>query len=251
LYSRRRFAALVGGVGASLAFGAACRASVDAESRDGRLAARPGAKVATTVSGTQRLEIGGRRDGVLRLPSAAAEGPMPLLVLLHGAGGSGEGILRRAGSAADAAGIAVLAPDSRDSTWDAIRTGFGADVAFVDRALARTFEIVAIDPARVAVGGFSDGASYALSLGAINGDLFRKVVAFSPGFLVDGAAHGRPRFFVSHGNADPILPIDRCSRLIVPQLRSRGYDVTFREFDGRHEVPADIAADALRWVASR
>jgi phospholipase/carboxylesterase len=234
-----------------LPFAAACRARVDAESRDGRLAARPGVIVATTATGTDRLEIGGRRDAVLRVPSGAAGGPLPLLVLLHGAGGSGEGMLRRLGSAPDAAGVAVLAPDSRDSTWDAIRSGFGADIAFLDRALARTFERVAIDPARVAVGGFSDGASYALSLGAINGDLFRKVVAFSPGFMVGGAAHGRPEFFVSHGTADPILPIDRCSRLIVPQLQSRGYKVTFREFDGRHEVPPDIAAEAMRWVASR
>jgi phospholipase/carboxylesterase len=251
MYSRRRFTAILCVVVALQAFSAACRARVGAESRDGRLAARPGVTVATTATGTERLEIGGRRDALLRLPSAAAEGPLPLIVLLHGAGGSGEGILRRVGSAADAAGVAVLAPDSRDSTWDAIRSGFGADIAFLDRALARTFERVAIDPARVAVGGFSDGASYALSLGAINGDLFRKVVAFSPGFMVGGATNGRPEFFVSHGTADPILPIDRCSRLIVPQLQNRGYKVTFREFDGRHEVPPDVAIDAMKWVAAR
>jgi predicted esterase len=32
-------------------------------------------------------------------------------------------------------------------------------------------------------------------------------------------------------------------------LRERGYDVTFREFDGGHEVPEDIARDAIRWMA--
>ena len=69
----------------------------------------------------------------------------------------------------------------------------------------------------------------------INGDLFPRVVAFSPGFVVEGTAHGKPRLFISHGTADPILPIDRCSRVIVPALRARGYDVTFREFDGGHE----------------
>ncbi len=31
--------------------------------------------------------------------------------------------------------------------------------------------------------GFSDGASYALSLGVPNGDLFTHIVAFSPGFM--------------------------------------------------------------------
>jgi hypothetical protein len=29
-----------------------------------------------------------------------------------------------------------------------------------------------------------------------------------------------------------------------------GYDVTFREFDGRHELPPDIAADSLRWMTA-
>jgi phospholipase/carboxylesterase len=35
----------------------------------------------------------------------------------------------------------------------------------------------------VALGGFSDGASYALSLDLTNGDLFASLIAFSPGFI--------------------------------------------------------------------
>ena len=168
----------------------------------------------------------------------------------YGAGGTGQGVLRRLGSAADEAGVAVLAPDSRDSSWDAIRGGFGPDVAFVNRALERVFETVAVDAARMAVGGFSDGATSALSLGLINGDLFRRVAAFSPGFVVEGTMQGKPRFFISHGIADRILPIDRCSRPIVRGLRKRGYDVTFREFDGGHEVQASIAREGMQWVAA-
>ena len=171
-------------------------------------------------------------------------------MLFHGAGGSADGVLRRLGTAAENAGVAVLAPDSRDSSWDAIRGSFGRDVAFVNGALERVFETVAVDPARIAVGGFSDGATYALSLGLINGDLFQRVVAFSPGFVVDGTPHGHPRFFISHGTADSILPIGSSSRSIVAGLRGRGYEVTFREFDGGHEVPADIARDGMLWVAA-
>ena len=111
------------------------------------------------------------------------------------------------------------------------------------------FDGSSVDPTRIAVGGFSDGATYALSLGLINGDLFRRVAAFSPGFIVDGPPHGKPQFFISHGTADPILPIDQCSRTIVPSLRGRGYDVTFREFAGGHTVPADVAQEAMRWLA--
>src|SRR5262249_14423201 len=125
------------------------------------------------------------------------------------------------------------------------------DVTFIDRALARVFETINVDPARLAIGGFSDGATYGLSLGVINGDLFPRVVAFSPGFLVDGGgSHGRPEFFVSHGRSDQILPIEQTSLLIVPELRKRGYEVSFHEFDGRHEVPPAIAVEAMKWIAS-
>ena len=164
---------------------------------------------------------------------------------------SAEGVVQHLGSLAEEAGVAVLAPNSRDTTWDAISDDFGPDVTFVNRALERVFETVEIDRMRVSVGGFSDGATYALSLGLINGDLFRRVVAFSPGFVIEGTPHGQPRFFISHGTADPILPIDSCSRLIVSKLKKRGYDVTFREFDGEHEVPAEIAREGMKWVADR
>jgi phospholipase/carboxylesterase len=246
--TRRRFGSAIGGALASFVTVDACRLqSAPTQGRDGRLTSRPRAGVVTTAEGKRALGLDRGRDGVLQLPSRAAAGPLPLLVMLHGASGNGEGVLRRVSAAADEAGVAVVAPDSRNGTWDAIRDDYGSDVAFLDRALDRVFEIVAVDPARVAIGGFSDGATYALSLGRINGDLFSRVVAFSPGFIVGGEAHGKPRFFISHGTADPILPIDRCSRVIVQQLRARGYDVTFREFDGGHQVPPQIAVDALKW----
>ena len=255
MVTRRRFSAIAGSAFASLTFAGACGVEDEASpANDGRLAARPtSAPPGATVGKPPRaLGLDRRRDAILQLPAKSTSEALPLFVMLHGAGGSGEGVLRRVATAADEAGIVVLAPDSRDSTWDAIGGGgFGSDVAFIDRALARVFETVSVDPARIAVGGFSDGATYALSLGLINGDLFRRVVAFSPGFVVEATPHGKPHFFISHGTADEILPIDRCSRAIVPQLQRRGYDVTFREFDGGHQVPPDIAADAMRWVATR
>lgn len=248
--TRRRFSGILGSAAASCAFGAACRLeSRPTQPNDGRLTVVPRAGVATSVEGTRPLGIERGRDGLFQLPDNAASAQLPLLIVLHGANGSGEGMLRRIGSAASAAGVAVLAPDSRESTWDGVRDGFGRDVVFLDRALARVFDTVSVDPTRIAVGGFSDGATYALSLGLINGDLFRRVAAFSPGFIVDGPPHGKPQFFISHGTADPILPIDQCSRTIVPSLRGRGYDVTFREFAGGHTVPADVAQEAMRWLA--
>jgi phospholipase/carboxylesterase len=118
----------------------------------------------------------------------------------------------------------------------------------LNRALDRVFDTVAIDPARIAIGGFSDGASYAIALGLINGDLFKRVAAFSPGFVIDTQTQGKPSFFISHGSHDRILPIERCGRRVAADLASSGYEVSFREFDGGHEIPAEVMLDGLRWV---
>jgi len=102
-----------------------------------------------------------------------------------------------------------------------ISGGLGPDVGALDIALGTVFERFGVDADRVASAGFSDGASYALTLGLMNGDLFSRVFAFSPGFVVPGERRGRPRVFLSHGRADTVLPIDRCGRRIVATLRSR------------------------------
>jgi phospholipase/carboxylesterase len=217
---------------------------------EGRLAARPGAPTAAPARpGLHRLGLGGERDALLYVPRGyTPERPAGLVVMLHGAGGSARSGLRPFEEDADRRGRLLLAIDARGATWDAVLGGFGPDVAFIDRALAHVFATHAVDPARVAVEGFSDGASYALSLGLANGDLFRDVVAFAPGFVVSAAAHGKPRVFVAHGREDRVLPIDRCSRWIVPRLRQQGLDVRYEEFDGGHGVPARIADAALRWL---
>ena len=177
--------------------------------------------------------------------------PAPLVVLLHGAGANGADILGAVQADAEAAGAIVLAPDSRGSTWDVLRGGFGPDVRFVDEALRQTFARYSIDRARIALAGFSDGASYALSLGQANGDLFAALVAFSPGFSSPPRQVGKARVFVSHGTGDRVLPIDPCSRTIVPRLQKQGFDVRYVEFDGGHSVPASIARQAFSWWLGR
>jgi predicted esterase len=118
-------------------------------------------------------------------------------------------------------------------------------VAFIDEALRQVFRMHPVDPARIAVSGFSDGASYARSLGVINGGLFSHVLAFSPGFLIPTGAEDRPKVFVSHGIHDDVLPIGPCSRRIVPALEAAGYDVEYREFDGGHVVPREMVDRAV------
>jgi len=154
---------------------------------------------------------------------------------------------------ADEAGLVLLAPGSHGSTWDSILSSgrYGPDIATIDRALDHAFSRCAVDPERVGVGGYSDGASYALSLGLANGDLFSHVLAFSPGFLAPTGRRGSPRIFVSHGTQDRWLPIDSCSRRIVPQLERAGYEVRYHEFEGGHVVPPGIAREAAIWFTNR
>ncbi len=214
----------------------------------GRLSFRPTGSFGTTTARHEPLGLAEGRDGVLYVPDTAGRGA-PLLVFLHGATGSGRAHLRAVLGAADRYGVILVAPDARsEATWDLlVQGGFGPDVAFVDEALASVVERVDADVGRLAVGGVSDGASYALSLGLANGDVFSAVIAFSPGFLVVPEPVGRPRLFLSHGTEDRILPIDLCSRAFVPSLRGAGYDVAFEEFEGGHTVPPAVADRAVSW----
>lgn len=250
-FNRRDFCKIAASTFASAAIGSACHGVGNSVSANGgRLTARVRDGVKTTPTGQIMLGLDRDRDAILQLPKTASQSPLPLLVMLHGATQSAEDMFWYLGSTHEEAGVAVLAPNSRDTTWDAIGGSFGSDVELLNRALERVVETAAIDPARVSIGGFSDGASYAISLGLINGDLFSSVVAFSPGFVIEGELHGKPRVFISHGTSDHILPIDRCGRRIAIGLRARGYDVTFREFEGDHEIPADIARAGLQFIST-
>jgi phospholipase/carboxylesterase len=220
--------------------------------RDGRLKARPRTVTGRPVSGFVQLRLGRERDGLLFVPRAAAKGPVPLVVMLHGAGGSAQGIRRRLFGASDSLDFALLIPDSRSPTWDAIRGIYGPDIAFMDSALRIVFSRVSIDPSRVIVSGFSDGASYALAIGRMNGDLFTRIVAFSPGFIPPGTAAGKPEVYITHGDNDPILPFEDTSERIAPMLSRAGYEVTLKTFVGGHTVPPDVMRDAFAWaLASR
>jgi phospholipase/carboxylesterase len=256
--TRRNFCTLAASTIASLTVGSGCRqigGSVIGGG-DGRLTARPdpsgpGFRGAIPVSGRIELGLNQERDAILSIPKTTSQTNLPLLVMLHGATQSADDMFWYLGSTHEEAGVVVLAPNARDTTWDAIGGSFGLDVEFINRALSQTFDMVAIDPTRIAVGGFSDGASYALGLGLTNGDLFSRVVAFSPGFIVDNQPNGKPRLFISHGTHDHILPIDSCGRRVAAELKGRGYEVTFREFEGDHEIPAAIAGEGLKFVAGR
>jgi phospholipase/carboxylesterase len=234
--------------------GRAKRAKIMSSSQEpaaelGILRSRPEtiAKPSSSASGSRPLGLGATRDGALYIPNRPdATKPAPLIVALHGAGGVASQLIDLLVGPADTHGIIILAPESRSSTWDVIRGGYGPDVLFIDQALQKVFDLYAINPQQIAVAGFSDGASYALSIGIINGSLFGDILAFSPGFMAPTQQSDTPRIFISHGVRDEVLPIDRCSRRLVPTLKKAGYDVDYQEFQGGHVAPADMVERAIR-----
>lgn len=207
-----------------------------------RTALTPGVSVLPLASGPEVL---------LYVPAGYTPAkPAPLAVTLHGAGQSNDSALVPLKAFADANGLLLVSPQATGTTWDFLYMHYGVDVAVINAALARVFQDCNVDASRVALTGFSDGASYALSLGLNNGDLFTRLVAFSPGILGPAGYHGTPKIFESHGRQDPIIGIDDASRKFVPALQKKGYDVTYREFDGGHAVPSAIAQEAAAFIAA-
>ncbi|HEV7347162.1 alpha/beta hydrolase [Telluribacter sp.] len=200
-------------------------------------------------AGVQYLGFDSRKDGNIYVPVGyCPTRPAALAVMLHGAGGTAEHGISYLGKYADDHTIILLAPASRSSSWDIISyNSFGPDVVFIDRALNLVFERYVIDTSHIAIGGFSDGASYALSLGLSNGDLFTHVIAFSPGFVYTKEMTGKPSVFISHGTKDPILPINPCSRRVKSQLERLDYNLNYTEFEGEHDIPANISGGAVEW----
>lgn len=248
--SVRHGVTIVGGL-LALILVAGCGSSPGAPSdgggaeESGHLLARPGQATDPLSPGQHSLQS---TSGLLYVPAGYEPGtPTPLLVLFHGEGGSSQswvGLL----PLADTMGFAVVATDSKGLSWDlAEQSDFGPDIPALDSALDEAFSHVTVDPARIAVGGFSDGGSYALSVGITNGDLFPYVIAFSPGFALSPFPRGTPKMFVAHGIVDEVVPIQHVSGVLVPALRAGGYDVTYEQFQGGHEIPRDIAREALIW----
>ena len=165
--------------------------------------------------------------------------------MLHGAGGIPAHALGLVEPYAVAENLVIVAPKSAGRTWDIIEGRFGPDVATIERALAAVFAHYPVDPVRIAIAGFSDGASYALTLGLANGSLFRTVMAFSPGSERAPRREGKPRIFISHGSADRVLPIAVTSHRLVPALRRAHYAVTYYEYEGGHTVPVEAVTKAL------
>jgi predicted esterase len=241
----------------ALALACAAPAAIAASPVEPELISRPSAAVTSLPAGLSRLGNG----AVAYRPERLAPGAAPLVVILHGRGGPSSQLFAEFKSEADAKGLILLAPKSLDVTWDLIidagrygggrpREGeslrFGRDVARIDSALAETFAKAAIDPQRIVLAGFSDGASYALSLGMANPTLFRGILAMSPGLMVaPDEADDSQRLFIAHGRSDRAIPVNVSRDGLARALAEAGMNVRFRQFNGGHEVDRKALREGL------
>ena len=172
---------------------------------------------------------------------------MPLVLMLHGAGGTGRGVSYTF-EIADDLGVIVLAPDSRDeATWDMLLRGFGDDVEFIGAALKDTYARCSVDRKRMAIAGHSDGASYALSFGIGTGETF----GHDHGLLTGSDAADRSARQAAHLHLARRQRSGDADRRHQPAVRAApeeaGYDVTYREYEGRHGVPPAVVREGFTW----
>lgn len=248
-YSRRQFMrAGLAGMAGVVSMGCGGTTLDQSATGTSRLTARPHAPAQSLGPGTHDLASAIGADCSLFVPDGyRAETKAGLFIALHGAGQS-RNYMHQFFPPASEQNLIVLVPKSERQTWDMITGGFGPDVQLIDRALAHTFDHCNIDESRISLGGFSDGASYALSLGLDNGDLFTHLIAFSPGFIAPQQRIGQPGIHMYHGTEDSILPIQSTSRRIVQQLLDWNYDVTYHEFDGPHTVRLEDVRTSFAWI---
>lgn len=211
-----------------------------------RLKARPGTpSQAALPAGIHVLGLDRARDAYLFVPSGIDPAkPAPLIVMFHGREQPANEVIGEWKRSASRRKCLVLAPSSRSLTWNVDNGPGGPDAQFVDRALAAVFGRFNVDPAHIAAAGFSDGGTYALSLGLVNGDFFSDILAFAPIRYNAPGAVGQPKIFFSNGNKDPGAVISN-SFSMSRQLKADGYDVAFHEFNGGHWMDEDGVKRAM------
>lgn len=225
----------------------------DYASGQSHLQAKPGGPTAATPgdgkASFKPLGLDRRRDAILYTPPGLdLTKPVPLVVALHGSGGVAYDCFSWFKSYANFHKFLILAPTSRKDTWDVELGPIGPDAAFIDKAMDWVCRRYPVDPAHLAVAGYSDGASYALCMGLQNGDLFTDVMAFEAIKFSAPDAQGRPRIFFSHGQMDEGTPLSNCLQM-VRQLKAMGYDVALDVHPKGHIV-ADrgVKAGVTRWL---
>jgi len=183
--------------------------------------------------------------------------PAPLLLVLHGAGGTGPDFERYTGfsEVADREGFVAVYPSAVNRFWTIGADGGPDDVRFLSRLLDRLEGDLCVDPARVFVTGFSNGGGMSARLACALGD---RIAAAAP---VAGAYGGLPpceparpvSVLEMHGDADPVVPYEGDGP--GDESSAEGFARAWADRDGCRSDPARrrLAPRAVRldWTGCR
>jgi polyhydroxybutyrate depolymerase len=149
----------------------------------------------------------------LHLPPQTKPGaPVPLLIALHGAGGTGADFQARVGldDDADDAGFATVYPSAASSRhfWSLNRAAQPDDVPRIAALLDQLQAQGCIDPDRVFATGVSNGGGFAARLGCELADRLAGVAPVAGGYrALDSCPAGkRTSLLEIHGLADHVVP---------------------------------------------
>jgi phospholipase/carboxylesterase len=196
----------------------------------------------------------GESRAVLLTPSELEPGRQyPLITVLHGAGRQDEMLVKAVRDEPDRRRAFFLVPRSLLPTWDLIASESRPDLDFLEYAYDLIYRRYPIDPARQALLGYSDGASYALSVGMSNAPMFRAIMAWAAGFVAlapdtDLDAGAKPEILLEYGTHDQIFPFQMVALPMRANLERAGYRVNFRvDQGGKHWPSPDFLSEALDW----
>ncbi|MTD16360.1 polyhydroxybutyrate depolymerase [Nakamurella sp. YIM 132087] len=172
--------------------------------------------VALTVDGVER-------EYLLHVPPGTT-GPIPLVVMLHGGGGSARQARNAYGwdDVADREGFAVAYPDGLHRAWNVgggccgqPGTSGSDDVGFVGAVVQDAAGRLPVDPARVYATGMSNGAMMTHRL-ACDTDLFAAVAPVAGTRLGDCADPAPISLLEIHGTADDRVLYDGSPSVVGP-----------------------------------
>lgn len=170
-----------------------------------------GAPVAGS-SGTHFVYGGRMRFFGLHVPAGVPAGrALPLILALHGAGGSGPQMERYSGfsAAADHGGFVVAYPSAASPLWNITASPRDADdVGFIATVIASVEQSVCIDPARVYASGVSNGAGMVALLGCRLSSEIAGIAPVEGVYDVEPPCHPAAPLSVLeiHGTSDTIAP---------------------------------------------
>ena len=175
----------------------------------------------------------------------------PMIVSLHGGSGHGRGQIWMWLREARSQGVVILCPTSLVSTWDLGNPE--VDTLNILRHIDTVAENWNVDTSQLMLHGISDGGTFALASGLLEGSRFTHLVPCFPSFhplLIEMSSPSRLkeiRIYLLHGVLDWMFPVEG-SRAAYQTLQRAGVDIVYREIeDLSHSYPDEENESILHW----